>query len=55
MFDSIMLELLQPKLELSQVDLDTHPEACRIGSPLQSGKELYSELQELYRKKHTEP
>ena len=50
-FSELHAALSQPETELlgwSERDKKVHPQAAVLGAPLESGKDLYLELQEMY-------
>jgi len=50
-FSELHEALSQPEAELlgwSEEDKKVHPQAAVLGAPLESGKDLYLELQEMY-------
>ena len=51
-FSQLLQALCQPEIELlswSEEDMRVHPQAVVLGAPLESGKDLYPELQRMYK------
>lgn len=50
-FSELNQALSQPESELlgwSEEDMSVHPQAAVLGAPLEAGKDLYRELQEMH-------
>ena len=51
-FSLLLQALCQPEIELlswSEEDMRVHPQAAVLGAPLEAGKDLYPELQQIYK------
>ena len=51
-FSQLLQALCQPEIELlswSEEDMKVHPQAAVLGVPLEAGKDLYPELQQMYK------
>ena len=51
-FSQLLQALCQPDTELlswSEEDVRVHPQAGMLGAPLEAGKDLYPELQQIYK------
>ena len=51
-FSQLLQAFCQPEIELlswSEEDVRVHPQAAVLGAPLEAGKQLYPELQRMYK------